>query len=706
MQSDVHASQFLSQDRSSPGGAIRIASEKKPEPAAPADARLGRLEQGLPQEPAKRLEGEFEAARNLLHNTHKSLLQQQEALSNELARNSALKSQSRGASPLLGRYQPSVVEENLELEHRLKELESELQLQKAQASPISLRLASIEQRFAEAEAQNFLQKNQLAELQHLQKLKDIFDQENKRLRDLFEGRLRPTESDVELIKSNISQVRREIDEILRARAALNFKYSDLVQQLERLSRENDSLRLNPSKRADSLQMSDLIDQLNARNQRIAELNSELSLLRERLNAQSLPQPTHADLFQLRRELDHKNSHVRELENLLSIQAQNQLTLSQNNQLLSNQLFQLKGELDRIDTSKLKRDVEVSNYKLKSLEEENQSLRKELTYTRVGHSGNKDDHSTIKKLEDENRRLRRQVDRLSEQKQPPEQEEVSFRNLNETAAKDKKAATATTGLVTPSRPNFTSTKKRLGDEIDELLLGERSAMGEVSYEEMLKLEDRIKEFGECNVELEDLIYRLKAKMTGADYHSNNGGAQYYSSGQSSSADRRYNNRDAERFQKILFDLRAQVDRLADVRAAKQPAAGGAGAAGAGFGDMVSQLELIMANNRKHTEVEIKYHLMMKNYQEALDSLAELKDRYRQLEIKHNTIVSVNQQNEAHIEKLIGQIHDNKEYFKKLILEIQNLKMREKENAQELAEYYKRNGLLTDLNDDLARKSALA
>ena len=700
MHSDNPASQGYSPDRSSPGGNIRISSDKRPDPSTPTDPRHARYEFGQAPEPMKRLDGEFEAARNLLHNTHKSLLQQQEELNNEMARNSALKSQSRSASPLIGRFHPSVAEENLELEHRLKELESELQLQKAQTSPISLRLASIEQKFAEAEAQSFLQKNQLAELQHLQKLKDIFDQENKRLRDLFEGRLRPTESDVELIKSNIVQVRREIDEILRARAALNFKYSDLVQQLERLSRENDSLRLNPSKRAESLQMNDLIDQLNARNLRIAELNSELSLLRERLNVQTPSQPSNSDLFQLRRELDQKNAQIRELEHMLSIQAQNQLTLSQNNQLLSNQLFQLKGELDRIDTSKLKRDMEVSNYKLKSLEEENQSLRKELTYSRAGHSTNKDEYSTIKKLEDENRKLRRQVDRLSEQKQPPEQEEVSFRNLNETGAKDKKAATDTTGLATPTR-GFTSTKKKLAEEIDELLLGDKNVMGEVSYEEMLKLEDRIKEFGDCNLELEDLIYRLKAKMTGADYHSN-GQAQFYSSGQSSSTDRRFHNREAEKFQKVLFDLRAQVDRLADVRAAKQSGALGSGP---GFGDMVSQLEQIMVNNRRHTEIEIKYHMMMKNYQEALDNLAELKDRYRQLEIKHNTVVSVNQQNEAHIEKLIGQIHDNKEYFKKLILEIQNLKMREKENAQELSEYYKRNNLLQDLNDDLTRKSAL-
>ena len=701
MHSGTPASQGLSPDRSFPGDVIRISSDKKPDPSTPTDQRHPRFDYSQSQEPMKRLDGEFEAARNLLHNTHKSLLQQQEELNNEMARNSALRSQSRSASPMVGKFLPNMVEENLELETRLKELESELLLQKAQTNPISLRLASMEQKFAEAEALNFLQKNQLSELQHLQKLKDIFDQENKRLKDLFEGRLRPTESDVELIKSNIAQVRREIDEILRARAALNSKYSDLVQQLERLSRENDSLRLNPSKRTEALQMSDLIDQLNGRNLRIVELNSELNLLRERLNFQSPPQPSNSDLFHLRRELDQKNAQIRELESMLSIQAQNQLTLSQNNQLLSNQLFQLKGELDRIDTSKLKRDMEVSTYKLKTLEEENQSLRKELTYSRPSHHVNKDEYSTIKKLEDENRKLKRQVDRLSEQKQPPEQEEVSFRNLNETAGKDKKAATDTTGLVTPSR-NFSSAKKRLGEEIDEVLLGERNAMGEVSYEEMMKLEDRIKEFGDCNVELEDLIYRLKAKMTGTEYNSN-GGAQYYSSGQSSSVDRRFHNRDAEKFQKILFDLRAQVDRLADFRAAKQQAAPGAG--GAGFGDMVSQLEAIMLNNRRHTEIEIKYHMMMKNYQEALDNLSELKDRYRQMEIKHNTIVSVNQQNEAHIEKLIGQIHDNKEYFKKLILEIQNLKMREKENAQELSEYYKRNNLLQDINDDLTRKSAL-
>ena len=649
----------------------------------------------------KKLENEFEAARSMLHSTHKSLLKQQEDLNNEMSRNSALRSQSRGASPTINRFQPNLVDENVELENRLRELEGELRLQRTQTSAFSPRITMLEQRFVESDAQNFLKNNQNTELLHLQKMMNIFEEENQRLRSLYDNNLKPSQADVELIKSNIQQVRLEIDEILMARAQMNQKYKDLVNHVENLSKENDSLRLIPSKRTDSVQVNDLIDQLNTRNIRIVELNSELNQLRERLNTQSAPSPNNNEVYGLRREIETKNSQLREFENMITLQSQNQITLSQNNQVLSSQLYQLKEQLDKIDTMKIKREMDLTNSRIQGLEDENEELRRDLARAKSNNlptNRGRDDQSTIKKLEDENRHLKRQVDRLSDQKRQGEEEELSFRNQDpeDYRGKDSKYSPKHSTGITPTR-NVTTLKKKGMDDIDDFLLADRNIMGEVSYEEMMKLEGRIKEFGDCNVELEDLIYRLKAKMAGTEYNS----AHFYESGDSSSAidNKRFSNKDAESFRKILRDLRNQVDRLTSAnehRVQHQVQVG--------IPDVVTQLELIMQNNRKNTEVEIKYHMMMKNYQDITDSLTELKDRYRQMEIKYNTLVSVNIQNETHIEKLIGQIQDNKEYFKKLIGENEGLKLRERDAAQELSDYFKRNTLMQEMNDDLTRKSA--
>ena len=118
--------------------------------------------------------------------------------------------------------------------------------------------------------------------------------------------------------------------------------------------------------------------------------------------------------------------------------------------------------------------------------------------------------------------------------------------------------AETTDFTPGRGGSATVKKRASQEfdIDELLLREGGLIGEVSLDEMMKLESRIREFGDCNLDLEDIIYKLKAKINGTEYvppHNHN--CSNYSS---YSSDRKFSNKDAERFGKMLSDLRSQID----------------------------------------------------------------------------------------------------------------------------------------------------
>ena len=206
---------------------------------------------------------------------------------------------------------------------------------------------------------------------------------------------------------------------------------------------------------------------------------------------------------------------------------------------------MKGQLDRIDTNQIKREIDDNRYRAKQAEDEVRTLKKELAQAKSSTKEsnlNRTDDLIMKKLEDENKSLNKIVRDLSAVKQ--DQDTVSpVRKQGFDAAKTQ--AMTETAAFSPDRA-VTTVKKEgiLHANIDDLLLQEGGLMGEVSYEEMIKLEDRIKEFGDCNLDLEDIIYKLKSKMQGTEYkppHNHN--CSNYSS---NSSERKFSNKEAERF----------------------------------------------------------------------------------------------------------------------------------------------------------------
>lgn len=133
--------------------------------------------------------------------------------------------------------QARIQQENQELERRYTELENELKVQRKQNAFENDRMQGIEQRYENVELESFLQRNQKIELEHLQRMVKIFEEENRRLGEIYASGTRPSEGDIVYIKSNIEQVRKEIDEILRARAQLNGKYNELVGVINSLRGE-------------------------------------------------------------------------------------------------------------------------------------------------------------------------------------------------------------------------------------------------------------------------------------------------------------------------------------------------------------------------------------------------------------------------------------------------------------------------------------
>jgi hypothetical protein len=381
-----------------------------------------------------------------------------------------------------------------------------------------------------------------------------------------------------------------------------------------------------------------------------------------------------------RELDRRSSIIKDQALKIEMLSQNCNSLMQSNSKLTQQTLEMKQQLEKInklDVSAITREVEASRSKAHQLELENQKLKTVL----LNQSGSVSE-VTVRQLEEDNLRLQKLVQNLTDKLNQGQYSVQASPRTENMKADD-------TMLVSPSRP-LATVKKRMGDEIDELLLSEKVAMGEVSYEEMLKLELRIKEFGDYNIELEELIYKLKAKIAGRDYAS----ISAYNSGAS---DRRFSSKESERLQKIIADLTVQVDRLSQVSPGKN-------AITLAAPELFEQIESLVTRNKVGEEAGLRLLQLQKGYHQLSDELAELKDRHKQLEIKHNTLVSVNIQNEAHIERLIAQIQDNKEYFKKLIGENEALKLKEKEAAQEIANYFRQNSELHDSHNNSLREKA--
>lgn len=619
-------------------------------------------------ETIKRLDPEFENVQSKFEASRINLSQQRREFNDEQIRNTILK--NRNAPPHMQVNTGVVTTENAQLEARLYQLEDELRSQRVRNQvPENLirHTEGTEKKYQEREAENFLIKNRQTELSHLQRMLNIFEEENNRLKVLYDSRQKPSDQDIIFIKSNIARVRNEIDEILRARAELNFKYNELLAQIQRTNAENQMLKTQGIRQQDQSQITEITTLLNQRNNKIIELTNELAVLKSRIGLQ--PQPTRDSSSALRTELDQKNNKIRELENVLSVQNGNLDLLSNNCKQLASQLKSLQARLESSDPAPLQRELEASNKKLRNLEEENDSLRKEVNHlnksfasTGIKTQGNTpgvtkemyDSH--VRTLEEENKTLKKKIEILSASKLQ-DNSDVSF------SAEQPKVSDFGNGLfATPGRTPISDIKSVGGVKDQIIFSADKRILGNVSEEEMHLLERRVNEFGTYNDELESAVHRLKMKIAQLDDERGaySEGGIHIKTG-----------REEEKFEKLVNALQAQVDRLS----------------------MTNHMSI----DAGHSSIRPV------DYYTNSDNISDLKDKYKQLEIKYNTLLSLNMQNEIHIEKLISQIQDNKAYFQTLITQNEELKQREKDTEVQAAKLYQKSSQLQAQNDELSRTS---
>ncbi len=339
---------------------------------------------------------------------------------------------------------------------------------------------------------------------------------------------------------------------------------------------------------------------------------------------------------------------------------------------------------------------VSPRKIKDLTDEIAILKRDLQWAQI----TRPDAGLIYRLEHENSKLKQDLENLKE-----------GNNRFRTNIEDSLQAMSFKGRDTHSTAhstiniNHSTIKKKLGDEDyqrDIYLNGTASTnpfldnddkklmMGEVSNDELLTLEQRIQEFGRCNDELEEMIHRLKNKIENGTDTSRNlePNVSMFSLGRED----QYHSREAQQFGSMIGDLRVQVDRLCAEKNNGDPKAI----------ELLKYLQYILRDSNITQEVDKSQQFIIMNNRQMAADLTELRLMHQQLEVKYNILKGVNAQNELQLEQLLKQNRELHETIKRLISDLENAKVREREATRYSEELSRRNSQLQELNDDATRK----
>jgi chromosome segregation ATPase len=645
--------------------AQNLSASRHPTAFAPQNDVIYKEEVEINPESQQKLEKEFEAVRHHLQESHVTLSQRKRQLEEERDLNQRLRSASRGPGSDIkpqtfvstSNFNPNFAQaqnENSQLERRVQELQAELKLKSGTGQGISSPSTdqTMENRLVDEQVKQILLMNQTLELKHKENLLQILQEENARLKNLLE---------------------------------------------------------RPNLHSGQTQTVELMKEITVKNDRIRVLESEVTQLKLRSNSGAQESQ---ELSSLRRDIKMRDESIRSLELNLASQKQSQANLTRDNQLLTKQILDLNDELDRMNIPKLKKDIDEYVRRIKFLETENGNLKREntpmkedLSFLEREVSGLKND---LKNLSRENTDLKRDVNeaRLNTTAGKGNNAEISRlqstvdslseRNRHlETEVKNKEwekqvlKERSLSPMMSPTRDQQT-TKKRytsIGEEREDGDLTDKQIMGEVSVEEMEKLEDRIKEFGSCNEDLNKLIHKLRSKLNGQGSSTN------VVSSSVRVEEREYKSKDGERFQKLLNDFEYNIDSMG--KTSKKGSVE--------MADLMKHLEMILNQNRRNEEMNMKQQIMFRNYSVMSEELMDLKEAYRLLQIKHNELVNVNLSYENQIEKLIAEIKNNKAYFNKLVEENEDVKKNEKSLMKEVAECKRLEGQTAAKWEDMRQKT---
>jgi hypothetical protein len=387
-------------------------------------------------------------------------------------------------------------------------------------------------------------------------------------------------------------------------------------------------------------------------------------------------PSDADIFYIKDNIRKIREEIDAILNgrtALSLRFQEMQETIQSLVLQNQQLKDSKSTVHQSVTTT--REPDLRDKKIKSLQDEIEILKRDLQWAQI----TKPDAGLVYRLEHENSLLQQELSNIKLSGSIIEPPKVMVSTV-ETAASykihDKSTMLATT---TPTKILSSSKKHTSELEFSSQAKDSHKQSMEVSEKQLEDLGEKVREFGECNQELEELILRLRGKVEG-------GAEQYYTGSNYGTLERKYRSQEGEKFQQMVSELKTKVDQIC-----VESSNGNNEAT-----KLIIYLEKILRDSHSTQEFLMTQQQVLRTHQSIAEELLLLKQAYQKLEIKYNALIGINKQSEMHISKQATQISELRETVANLIQENQSLKIRERDANKEAAEAMRLRMQLSELD----------
>jgi hypothetical protein len=311
-----------------------------------------------------------------------------------------------------------------------------------------------------------------------------------------------------------------------------------------------------------------------------------------------------------------------------------------------------------------KEPDLRDRRIRALQEEIEVLRRDLQWAQI----TKPDAGLVYRLEHENSLLQQELSNVRLSGSLVEAPKGLASTMETTTHSYKLHEKSTMlGTATPSKLQSSAKKQASDLEFGSQARDSLNGGMEVSHRQLEDLAEKVREFGECNQELEELILRLRGKVEG-------GAEQYYSGSNYGTLERKYRSLEGEKFQQMVGELKSKVDRIC-----VESSNGNNEAT-----KLIIYLEKILRDSHSTQEFLQAQQQVLRTHQSIADELLLLKQAYQKLEIQYNALVGIHKQSELHVAKQGAQIGELRGTIASLIQENQSLKIRERDANKEAAE----------------------
>ena len=392
-------------------------------------------------------------------------------------------------------------------------------------------------------------------------------------------------------------------------------------------------------------------------------------------------PSDADIFYIKDNIRKIREEIEAILNgrtALSLRFQEMQETIQSLSLENRQLKDMKSiAVERVvhQSAVTTREPDLRDKRIKSLQDEIEILKRDLQWAQI----TKPDAGLVYRLEHENSLLQQELSNIKLSGSILDAPKVMTSTVETSASYKIQEKTTMLGTTTPNKITSSSKKHASDLEFSSQAKESYKVSMEASHKQLEDLGEKVREFGDCNQELEELILRLRGKVEG-------GAEQYYTGSNYGTLERKYRSQEGEKFQQMVNELKTKVDHIC-----VESSNGNNEAT-----KLIIYLEKILRDSHSTQEFLITQQQVLRTHQSIADELLLLKQAYQKLEIKYNALIDINKQSEFHVSKQGAQIGELRETIASLIQENQSLKVRERDANKEAAEAMRLRMQLSELD----------